>query len=76
MNQTKRVKKVIKEDKKICVLFHGELCEDNAEDSVWLQCDKCNSWANVYCTLHIAEQEVTENILNCSTEPGISQNCL
>ena len=25
-----------KEDKEICVLFHEEVCEDNAEDSVWL----------------------------------------
>ena len=46
------------------------MCEDNAEDSVWLQRDKCNSWTNVYCILRIAEQEVTEKILSCSTEHG------
>ena len=64
------------EDKKLCFLCNEEECEVNAEDSIWLQCDKCNFWGNVYYILHIAEQEGTEKILTCSTEPWICQNCL
>lgn len=30
------------EDREICFLCNREECEGNAEDSVWLQCDKCN----------------------------------
>ena len=52
-----------KEDEEICFLYNEEGSEDNVKDSVWLQCDKCNFWAIVYCILHIAEQEVTEKML-------------
>ena len=59
------------EQKKICFLCNEEECKDNAKDSVWLQCDKCNFWGNVYCILHTAEQAVTEKMLSCSREPCI-----
>ena len=52
----------------ISFLFNEEECEGSAEDSVWLQCDKCNFWANVHCILHTAEQEATEKMLTCSTD--------
>ena len=36
-----------KEDEKICFTCNEEECKGNAEDSVWLQCEKSNFWTTV-----------------------------
>ena len=64
------------EDEEIGFLCIKQECEGNAGDSVCLRYDKCNFWANVYCILHIAEREVTEKLLTCSTESWPCQSCL
>ena len=59
----------------ICFICLQEDSDDVGREDTWLQCDRCNFWAHVFCAKNIANQVISDDMINDDKVQWICENC-